>query len=93
MPAEWLAAAGTRLLVAFLLSSGCTLHAQQQSVQLSPANLALCAACHGPQGRSNNPEIPSLAGQPRIFIENQLVLIREGLREVPAMKGRLGRHQ
>lgn len=46
-------------------------------------------ACHGPQGNSQIPAIPSLAGQPRIFIENQLVLIREGLREVPQMKGLL----
>ncbi len=35
------------------------------------------------------PGSPSLAGQPRIFIENQLVMIREGLREVAAMKGLL----
>ncbi|MCA3237586.1 MAG: c-type cytochrome [Curvibacter sp.] len=44
-------------------------------------------ACHGPQGNSQNPQIPSLAGQPRIFVENQLVLIREGLRDIPTMKG------
>ena len=35
------------------------------------------------------PGSPSLAGQPRVFIENQLVMIREGLREVPQMKGLL----
>ena len=29
---------------------------------------------------------PSIAGQPKVFIENQLVLIREGLRDVPEMK-------
>ena len=36
------------------------------------------------------PAIPSIAGQPRLFIENQLVLIREGLRDVPAMKALMG---
>ena len=46
-------------------------------------------ACHGPQGNSQNPQIPSLAGQPKIFVENQLVLIREGLRDIPPMKGTL----
>ena len=35
------------------------------------------------------PMTPSLAGQPKVFIENQLVLIREGLREIPQMKGML----
>lgn len=32
---------------------------------------------------------PSLAGQPKLFIENQLVLIQEGLREILQMKGLL----
>jgi cytochrome c553 len=52
-----------------------------------PQQLNLCVACHGPQGNSQIPTIPSLAGQPKIFIENQLVLIREGLRDIPQMKG------
>ncbi|MDP2448076.1 MAG: cytochrome c4 [Polaromonas sp.] len=54
-----------------------------------PQQLQLCTACHGPQGNSQNPQIPSLAGQPKVFIENQLVLIREGLRDIPQMKGLL----
>jgi cytochrome c553 len=37
-------------------------------------------ACHGPGGDSTGPGIASIAGQPRLFIENQLVLIREALR-------------
>lgn len=51
-----------------------------------PERLAACAACHGPNGNSPTPGIPSIAGQPRAFIENQLVVMREGLRDVPAMK-------
>lgn len=47
--------------------------------------LATCAACHGANGNSPSPVIPSIAGQPRVFIENQLVIMREGLREVPVM--------
>ena len=53
------------------------------------ARLALCAACHGADGQSQQQNIPSLAGQPRVFIENQLVMIREGMRDIPAMKGTL----
>ena len=60
-------------------------HAQQHG----PAQLALCMACHGPQGNSQIPTTPSLAGQPKVFLENQLVLIREGLRDIPQMKGLL----
>jgi cytochrome c553 len=51
--------------------------------------LQLCMACHGPQGNSQISTTPSLAGQPKLFIENQLVLIREGLRDIPQMKGLL----
>jgi cytochrome c553 len=54
--------------------------------QPKPETLAACAACHGPNGNSQVPQFPSLAGQPGVFVENQLVLIREGMREVPAMK-------
>ena len=54
-----------------------------------PPRAAACMACHGPQGNSQMPNLPSIAGQPQVFIENQLVLIREGLRDVPAMKGLL----
>ena len=54
-----------------------------------PAQLALCQACHGPQGNSVIAQMPSLAGQPKIFLENQMVLIREGIRDLPQMKGML----
>lgn len=54
-----------------------------------PAQLPLCVACHGPFGNSQTPLTPSLAGQPKVFLENQLVLIREGLRDIPQMKGML----
>lgn len=50
---------------------------------------ALCAACHGADGNSQLPNSPSLAGQPKVFLENQLIVIREGLRIIPAMTGLL----
>jgi cytochrome c553 len=44
-----------------------------------------CLACHSPGGNSRSPGVPSIAGQPKLFIENQLVLIREELRTSPQM--------
>lgn len=41
----------------------------------------VCAACHGADGNSTNPAIPSLAGQPRQFIVTELFLFREGRRK------------
>lgn len=58
--------------------------------QPQPAGVEACTACHGPGGNSPTPAIPSIAAQPRTFLENQLVLIREGLRDVPAMKAVMG---
>jgi cytochrome c553 len=45
-----------------------------------------CLACHGPGGNSVTAGIPSIAGQPKVFIENQLVLMREELRPAPQMQ-------
>ena len=59
------------------------------AAQPAPALVTLCSACHGPNGNSQLKDIPSLAGQPKIFIENQLVLIREGMRDIVQMKGML----
>jgi cytochrome c553 len=57
----------------------------------SQERLQLCAACHGPDGNSTDPQIPSIAGQPKLFLENQLILFREELRKsdqmLPVVKG------
>ena len=51
----------------------------------------LCAACHGADGNSTDPRVPSIAGQPKLFLETQLVLFREELRKsepmAPVVKG------
>ena len=41
----------------------------------------VCAACHGADGNSTIPTIPSLAGQPRQFITQSLFMFREGQRK------------
>lgn len=72
------------MLVAAAVSGGAA--AQAPPSAAAAARLAACVACHGAGGQSTTALTPSLGGQPRLFIENQLVLIREGLREVPAMQ-------
>ena len=58
---------------------------------LPAASQEACLACHGPGGNSVTAGIPSIAGQPKLFIENQLILFREELRKseqmLPAVKG------
>ena len=41
----------------------------------------ICAACHGAEGESTNPAVPSLSGQPAQFIATQLFMFREGNRK------------
>lgn len=53
------------------------------------ARAAACGACHG-TGKTPPPErMPSLAGQQPEFLVLQMFIIREGLRDVPEMKGML----
>ena len=69
--------------------------AAQSATPAAPASipvtqrLTVCGACHSADGRSTLADVPSLAAQPKVFLETQLVLIREGLRDVPQMKGML----
>src|SRR3954468_16832489 len=59
------------LLIAFFVSCA----AAQEA-----GRIQACIGCHGPGGNSATPGVPSIAGQPRIYLENTLVLTREGLR-------------
>ena len=47
--------------------------------------VAICGACHGKDGNAVLALTPSLAGQPETFLVSQMILFREGLRQVPAM--------
>ena len=62
-------------------------HAQKVPAQ-APASTT-CAACHGADGNSVIAGTPSIAGQPRIFLENYLVMTREGLRGNDVMRALL----
>ena len=46
---------------------------------------ALCAACHGANGRIETPLTPVLSGQPSLYVITQLFLFREGRRSNEAM--------
>jgi cytochrome c553 len=46
---------------------------------------AVCAACHGADGRTGEPLTPVLAGQPSLYAITQLFLFREGRRSNAAM--------
>lgn len=49
------------------------------------AKAQVCVQCHGPGGHSENPEFPSLAGQPPLYVQYQLIQFREERRKDPRM--------
>ncbi len=46
---------------------------------------AQCVQCHGDNGASKTPNVPSLGGQPELFVLYQLVAFRDGQRKAPVM--------
>ena len=53
----------------------------------APAIAQTCIACHGIRGVSTTKDSPSLAGQPDIFTQYQLVFMRDGQRRPGVMAG------
>jgi cytochrome c553 len=56
------------------------------SVQAGATKAAVCFSCHGPDGNSQNPVWPRLAGQNAVYIAEQLHLFRAGIRKNPVMQ-------
>ena len=47
--------------------------------------IAACTACHGETGQSQDANVPSIGGQPKLFVMYQLFFYREGRRTNPEM--------
>jgi cytochrome c553 len=71
--------AAAAVLAAALQLPGFAAHAADLAAGMQKAQV--CVACHGSEGNSVNPAVPSLAGQPAQFIATQLVMFREGRRK------------
>ena len=52
---------------------------------LLEARLAACLACHGANGQSAIPDVPSLGGLPAFYVTIQLLMFREKLRVTEPM--------
>jgi len=66
---------------AALAMVGCSA-ASAQSLQ---DRIAQCEACHGKDGRSTDPKIPHIGGQPKLAVMYQLFFYREGRRKSEEM--------
>ncbi|MFM9886603.1 MAG: c-type cytochrome [Burkholderiales bacterium] len=47
--------------------------------------VAACGSCHGEAGRAPLAGLPLLAAQPEQYLTLQMILLREGLRDIPQM--------
>ena len=56
------------------------------SEQAGATKAAVCFSCHGPNGNSQNPVWPRLAGQNAVYIAEQLHLFKAGVRKNPVMQ-------
>lgn len=59
------------------------------NVEVGAEKAVVCAACHGQQGISVNPEWPNLAGQSEKYILKQLQDFKSGERQNPVMMGQV----
>ena len=73
------------LLTALLLACATATRAQDGSAEAGQAKAAVCAACHGADGNSLNPEWPSLAGQHARYLVSQIEAFKSGNRANPLM--------
>ena len=80
------------LFACCLLFSGAALAENphvEGDAEAGASKAAVCAACHGPQGNSVNPQWPSLAGQHATYVYDQLKAFKSGDRQNAVMMGQV----
>lgn len=88
--ARWTISVRRVFLILGLTALPCTAFAQSKGDPARGATkVAVCAACHGPEGGKPLAGMPALSGQQEEFLVLQMILLREGLRDVPVMDGML----
>jgi cytochrome c553 len=75
------------LLPVLILSIwACTASAQQSDKLHQRANAAMCANCHGSEGRTvDKSAVPPLAGLPRDYFVQQMQAFKDGSRKATVM--------
>jgi cytochrome c553 len=78
-----------RRTVGILLAALCAvlsaLPSSAADLEAGRRKAAACVACHGPDGNSTNPTVPSIAGQVGTYLHWQLLLYRDKRRADPQM--------
>lgn len=77
-------------LLLFLFAALPVAAAQPAPPPAQPAQLGLCAACHGEDGFARIPGAPNLAGQPYQYLLQALQEYHDGGRNVAVMRAAVG---
>ena len=76
----------SRLLALLFIMSSVSGHAQESEKLHQRANAAMCANCHGSEGRTvENSAVPALAGLPRDYLIQQMQAYKDGSRKATVM--------
>ena len=78
------------LVAVLIMMAGAQIPVAADDAQAGKAKAQACAACHGADGNSMNPQWPSLAGQHAVYISKQLKDFKAGeQRTDPVMAGQV----
>lgn len=78
------------LVAVLIMMAGAQIPVAAGDAQAGKAKAQACAACHGADGNSTNPQWPSLAGQHAVYISKQLGDFKAGeQRTDPVMAGQV----
>jgi cytochrome c553 len=72
-------------IIGALVTMGAPAAGSAAEVEAGRRKAEVCASCHGADGNSTNPAIPSLAGQPPLYTYYQLLMFKQRQREDPQM--------
>jgi cytochrome c553 len=73
------------VMIGALLCVGIPMASGAPDIEAGRRKAQVCTECHGVDGNSTNPTIPSLAAQPPLYTFYQLIQFREGRRKDPQM--------
>lgn len=76
---------GVVLAIAVLVAMAVRREGSAAAVEAGRHKAEICAACHGADGNSTDPAVPSLAGQPPLYTFYQLLMFRQQQRVNPQM--------
>jgi len=72
--------------ILFLLVSNLAMPILAADVKLGEQKASICSGCHGPNGKSSNPQRPNLAAQQPEYLINQMNAYKSGSRSNPMMQ-------